>query len=64
MDERVYKLPNGKVIPAYKSGDKNNAYVNFVKVEYVKGICAGRIQIVDEKYVKDVIAKGFARIIE
>jgi hypothetical protein len=66
MDEdRKYLLPNGKEIPFYnRDQDRKSMYTNIVKVEYIRGISAGRIAVVDEKYVKDVIARGFAKIIK
>ena len=67
-EDQGYSLPNGKEIARYQkptaseiSNVRENLRTRLIRVEYIKGICKGRISTVDEKYVRDAIKNGYAR---
>ena len=43
--------------------ERENSQIKLVRVEFVKGIMEGRILRIDEKYIRHVIKRGFARVI-
>lgn len=70
-EDQGYLSPgNGKVLTSPKYRKQNASETSagrqllpteLVKVEYIKGICAGRTVIADRRYVQHVIDRGFAR---
>lgn len=62
-DPKIYPLSQRRT-ESKTLTEQNKSLKQSVRVEYLRGICSGRIMRVDLKYVQHVVDRGFARIIE